>query len=128
MNLRLPKSERLHADKLIKELFNEGSSFFLYPFKVVFLNKEKKEGEVNQILISVSKKKLKKAVDRNRVKRKIREAYRLNKHKLSPVGMMLGFIFVGSPEINYSELESKMIASLEKLQKEISPKSNTDEH
>ncbi|GMQ31683.1 ribonuclease P protein component [Algoriphagus confluentis] len=128
MNLRLPKSERLHADKQIKELFNEGSSFFLYPFKVVFLNKEKKEGEVNQILISVSKKKLKKAVDRNRVKRKIREAYRLNKHKLSPVGMVLGFIFVSSPEINYSELESKMIASLEKLQKEISPKSNTDEH
>ncbi|GAB2492724.1 ribonuclease P protein component [Algoriphagus taiwanensis] len=128
MNFRLPKSERLNADKLIKELFNEGSSFFLYPFKVVFLAKEKREGEVNQILISVSKKKLKKAVDRNRVKRKIREAYRLNKHKLSPEGIVLGFIFVGNPEMNYSEFEAKMIASLEKLQKEKSPKSNADEH
>ena len=128
MNFRLPKSERLNANKLIKELFNEGSSFFLYPFKVVFLTNEKRKGEVNQILISVSRKKLKKAVDRNRVKRKIREAYRLNKHRLSPEGMVLGFIFVGNPEMNYSELKSKMIASLEKLQKEKPPKSNADEH
>ena len=60
MNFKLPKSERLHGDKLIKELFNEGSSFFLYPFKVIFLLKKDLEGNTNQVLISVSKKKLEK--------------------------------------------------------------------
>ena len=59
MNFNLPKSERLHAEKRIKELFNEGSSFFLYPFKVIFLRKIDLAGQANQVLFSVSKKKIK---------------------------------------------------------------------
>jgi ribonuclease P protein component len=82
MNSQLPKNERLHSKKLIKELFDKGSSFFLYPFKVMVLDINIDIQETNQVLFSVSKKKLKKAVDRNLIKRRMREAYRLNKQIL----------------------------------------------
>lgn len=122
MNFRLPKSERLHADKLIKELFHEGSSFFLYPFKVIFLRKIDLSGQTNQILISVSKKKIKKANGRNYIKRRVREAYRLQKHSLSSDGLLIGFIFVGNPEMTFSEISPKMSQVLSKLALELNPK------
>ncbi|MCU0400520.1 MAG: ribonuclease P protein component [Algoriphagus sp.] len=120
MNFKLPKSERLYAEKRIKELFNEGSSFFLYPFKVVFLVKKELAGQPNQALFSVSKKKIRKASGRNFIKRRLKETYRLNKHILSSKGILLGFIFVGNPEMSFSEIEPKMKFALERLQKELS--------
>jgi ribonuclease P protein component len=119
MNYRLPKSERLHAEKLIKELFNEGSSFFLYPFKVVFLRKIDLSGQANQVLFSVSKKKIKRANGRNFIKRRLKEAYRLNKHILPPDGIILGFIFVGKAEVTFAEIQPKMIQALTKLNQEL---------
>ena len=122
MNFRLPKSERLHADKLIKELFHEGSSFFLYPFKVIFLRKIDLSGQTNQILISVSKKKIKKANGRNFIKRRVREAYRLQKHLLPSDGVLIAFIFVGNPEMTFTEISPKMSQVLSKLALELNPK------
>ncbi|HSF54560.1 MAG TPA: ribonuclease P protein component [Algoriphagus sp.] len=119
MNYRLPKSERLHAEKQIKELFNEGSSFFLYPFKVIFLRKIDLSGQANQVLFSVSKKKIKRANGRNFIKRRLKEAYRLNKHLLSADGIILGFIFVGKVEMSFAEIEPKMIQALNKLHQEL---------
>lgn len=127
MNFRLPKSERLHADKLIKELFNEGSSFFLYPFKVIYLRKIDMIGQANQVLISVSKKKIKKASGRNYIKRRIKESYRLNKHLLKADGFILGFIFVGKPEMSFSEMEPRLIQILEKLSLEPIAHSSSNE-
>src|SRR5690606_855089 len=83
MNYRLQKNERLHSKKSIKELFNKGSSFFLYPFKVMYMTVEDPHAETNQVLFSVSKRKIKKAVDRNYIKRRVKEAYRLNKSLIS---------------------------------------------
>jgi ribonuclease P protein component len=120
MNYRLPKNERLHAEKLIKELFNEGSSFFLYPVKVLFLKKEDLIGQPNQVLFSVSKKKIKKATDRNFIKRRLKEAYRLNKQILPPDGIILGLIFVGKAEMSFTEIQPKMIQVLNKLNQELS--------
>ena len=120
MNFKLQKSERLCADKLIKELFSEGSSFFLYPFKVVFLAKKELEYQTNQVLFSVSKKKIRKASGRNYIKRRLKEAYRLNKHVFTAKGVVLGFIFVGNPEMSFAEIEPKMKLVLEKLTKEFS--------
>ena len=119
MNFKLPKSERLHGDKLIKELFNEGSSFFLYPFKVIFLLKKDLEGNTNQVLISVSKKKIRKASARNFIKRRIKEAYRLNKHQLSSNGILVGFIFVGNPLMSFAEIEPRLKLAIAKLQNEL---------
>jgi ribonuclease P protein component len=117
MNYRLPKSERLHADKLIKELFNEGSSFFLYPFKILFYVKGESEKGTVQVLFSVSKKKIKKANQRNLVRRRIKEAYRLNKSLLNLDSKVIsvGLIYVASDLMGFSDLQSKIIPILKKL-------------
>jgi ribonuclease P protein component len=120
MKYSLPKSERLHAEKSIKELFEKGSSFFLYPFKIVFWVGEGLEDTANQVLFSVSKKKIKKATGRNYIKRRLKEAYRLNKALLPPTGLLLGFVFVGEAKMSFGELEPKMKLVLQKLPNELS--------
>ncbi|MHA7131253.1 ribonuclease P protein component [Algoriphagus namhaensis] len=119
MNYRLPKSERLHSEKLIKELFSEGSSFFLYPFKVIFLKSEKLEQEATAVLFSVPKKKIKKAHDRNLVKRRMKEAYRLNKHSLTVAApIFLGLVYVSHELMEFSQLQSKITKVLHRLNEE----------
>jgi len=117
MDRKFPKTERLHSRKLIKELFEKSSSFFLYPFKVIFLPTS--SGETNQVLISVSKKKLKRAVHRNLIKRRIREAYRLNKqlHVCEETGASkrIGLIYVSSDLMEYGDIQKKLIRILSKL-------------
>ena len=76
------KEERLSKEKHIQELFDKGSSFYLFPFKVLFLPNPDPAVQHHQVLISVSKKNFKRAVDRNLIKRRIREAYRLQKELL----------------------------------------------
>lgn len=120
MKYTLPKSERLHAEKSIKELFERGSSFFLYPFKVLFWVDEELEGRPNQVLFSVSKKKIKKATERNYIKRRLREAYRLNKALFPSEGVLLGVIFVGGSKLSFGELEPKMKQVLQRLPIELS--------
>ena len=71
MKMRFKKSERLCAQKQIDELFLKGETFFVYPLKLYAMPDEQK-----QILISVPKRMQKKAVDRNLIKRRIRESYR----------------------------------------------------
>jgi ribonuclease P protein component len=76
----LTKEERLCNKKLIDGLFHNGSSFLCYPFKVSWvLNADQQV--CAQILFSVSKRRFKNAVDRNLIKRRMREAYRLNKQQ-----------------------------------------------
>ncbi|MFY0591892.1 MAG: ribonuclease P protein component [Roseivirga sp.] len=122
MNFTFPKSERLHSKKLIQELFTEGSSFYLYPFKVIYLPKA--EIESNQVLVSVSKKKFKLAVTRNKIKRLIKEAYRLNKHSFQPDSetsskVLIGYIYTGKEVMPYQFIESKLKKSLLRLSKEL---------
>ena len=120
MKYSLPKSERLHAEKSIKELFEKGSSFFLYPFKVMFWAGEGLVESPNQVLFSVSKKKIKKATGRNYIKRRLKEAYRLNKSILPSSGLLLGLVFVGEAKMSFGELEPKMKQVLQKLPIELS--------
>jgi ribonuclease P protein component len=111
MNFKLPKNERLHSQKLIKELFDKGSSFFLYPFKVIALDMPNAEKGTYQVLFSVSKKKIKKAVDRNLVKRRMKEAYRLNKSEIltSPHhNKLIGLIYVSSEIGTFQFIEQKI--------------------
>ena len=79
------KNEKLVSKKTIDALFSGGNSRSMsaYPLRVVFMRKERNETEESaQVMVSVSKRHFKRAVKRNRVKRQIREAYRLNKHLL----------------------------------------------
>ncbi|MGB0525198.1 MAG: ribonuclease P protein component [Flammeovirgaceae bacterium] len=122
MNQRLPKSEKLKQEKIIKQLFAKGKGTFKYPFKVVTLpNVWIDDNEVPrnpQVLVSVSKKKFKKAVDRNRIKRQIREAYRLNKSAwlagLDNKPAHLAIIYVAK-EFNESTLMNKNLLKALKL-------------
>jgi ribonuclease P protein component len=86
----------------------------------VFWVGEGLEESPNQVLFSVSKKKIKKATGRNYIKRRLKEAYRLNKSLLPSSGLLLGFIFVGEAGMSFAELEPKMKLVLQKLPNELS--------
>jgi len=109
----LKKSERLSKKKLIQELFDKGSSFYLYPFKVFFrLN----EGPENQVMASVPKSIFKKAVDRNTIKRRVREGYRLNKAKLaSDKIFFIAYIYTAKEILPSALIHQKLVLSFDKL-------------
>lgn len=80
-----PKQERMVSRQLIELLFNGGSSrsMAIFPLRIVYVTRERPlDGAPVQLLVSVSKKRFKHAVDRNRVKRQLREAYRRHCHLL----------------------------------------------
>lgn len=110
-----PKSERLHKRNNIQELFTKGSSFYLFPFKVLVLKSDDKSIH-HQVLISVSKRNFKKAVQRNLIKRRIREAYRLNKHLLAEYPkLQIAYIYTAKEVLEYSDIEMKVIESIKRL-------------
>ncbi|MDH5366596.1 MAG: ribonuclease P protein component [Cyclobacteriaceae bacterium] len=115
------KSERLCSKKLIKELFDKGSSFYIYPFKV-FYNPNKRLDELHQVLFSVPKRNFKKAVDRNLIKRRMREAYRLNKQTINnSKPKLIAYIYTPKEILDYHQIEKKLKISLERLlEKDIS--------
>ena len=78
----LGKKERVKSKKLIGKLFEEGKSIKKYPFRLIFLIQDKNSLLKNQASFSVPKRNFKKAVDRNRIKRLIKEAYRLEQRKI----------------------------------------------
>ena len=74
------KADKLKSRKSIDELFSKGSSFSNFPFKVIWLP-ENKEARL-QVAVGVSSRNFKKATERNRIKRLMRESWRLQKEKL----------------------------------------------
>ena len=83
---RFRKRERIVSQKLIDQLFGGGQSHSVaaFPLRAVYMQRERQEGqEPVEVLVSVPKKHLHHAVDRNRVKRQVREAYRLQKELLT---------------------------------------------
>jgi ribonuclease P protein component len=118
---RLRKAERLSSKKLIDLLFTKGSSFKIKPFIVRYIQIPEKETSHHQILVSVSKKNFKLAVHRNRIKRQIREAYRLNKHLINdvPNKYAIAYIYAGKKTMPYRDLENELIACLTRLKKEL---------
>lgn len=74
-----PLKEHLKSKRVIEKLYAEGASVTAYPLRAVFIEQEEQEPTA-AILISVAKKRFRHAVDRNLVKRRIREAYRTSKH------------------------------------------------
>ncbi len=111
------KAERLHKKKIIKELFEKGSSFYLFPFKVIY-TPAPADVTNTQILISVPKRSFKKAVDRNKIKRRIREAYRLNKQSLKiSDNILIAYLYTAKESLPFDKIESQMVAILNKLSK-----------
>lgn len=125
LNNKFSRKERLSENILIEELFSAGKSFFKYPFKVVY-KKSSKIGEYPaRFAVSVAKKRIKKAVDRNYIKRITRESYRKNKNilyrGLGDVHIDIMFVFIGDAGIKYDlvyrtiiNINKKIIADLNK--------------
>jgi ribonuclease P protein component len=110
------KEERLNKEKWIKELFEKGSSFHLYPFRVIYLPHPDPLYPVNQVLISVSVRNFRKAVDRNLLKRRIREAYRLTKPGISSGGKwLIAYIYTGKKTEPSSVIRGKLPMTFDKM-------------
>ena len=123
--LTFRKKERLCNFTSINTLFAKGHSFFIHPFKVVWMEVADDSNSVSQLLISVPKRNFKRAVDRNLIKRQIREAFRLNKEELySFLGTenrkcSLAIVFVAKTKVPYTELDAVLILALKRLVREL---------
>jgi ribonuclease P protein component len=115
-NLTFKREERLSKEKVIQELFDKGSSFYLYPFKVYFMQNPDPGFPVHQVLISVSKKNFKRAVDRNLIKRIIRESYRLNKKLLANRNkLLIAYIYSIKEILPSSQIEERLVRTFKRL-------------
>lgn len=123
------KSERLCSKVIIDKVFASGKQIVGPSFKLIWMKAEEKDVEPVQILISVPKRNFKKAVDRNKLKRRIREVYRKNKNlvynEIQSQTFYLMLIYTGKNMIEYKEIEEKIIKLLQRLIPEIDLSCNT---
>lgn len=118
MNQTFPNNEKLKSKKLIEALFKSGKSVSSFPIKVIYTSIPFEEDVLIKAGVSVSKRRFKKAVDRNRIKRLLREAYRLNKsivHGELQEQYVCMFLYLGKEMPNFNELNGKMERLLHKL-------------
>lgn len=137
---KFPKKERLHGVTTVKRLFSEGKGFVAYPFKCVYITSSLEveicpnsdhpslnEGGDNsnngvRALFSVGKKYSKRAVKRNKTRRRAKEAYRLNKLDLKEgINVDIAFIYISKKEEEYKSIEygvKKAISIINKIYQE----------
>lgn len=140
----LGKNERLKSRRLIEQLFKEGKSFSVFPIRIIYLNilgscehepsivclnspgschHEPAQNISLKAGFTVGTKHFKKAVDRNRIKRQMKEAYRLQKNDLKDIlvfqkkHLALFFIYLGNELPEYDLIKNKMNAGLKRIKK-----------
>lgn len=125
MRNTLSRSESLKSYKLIRLLFNEGQSFFSYPYRVFYIQQKAESNIPVKHLISVSKRKIKTAVKRNRIKRLFRESYRAQKHDLLKLvkstdkQLLLAFVYVGDEKMEFSQINDYTKSTLNQIIKKV---------
>jgi ribonuclease P protein component len=120
--LRFPKAERLKSRKQIDQLFSGGKAFSVFPVRTIYQFAPGEKGSL-QVGVTASKKHFKRAVDRNRIKRLLREAYRLQKEDLfvqvktlNKTGFLF-FIYTDKTIADFETVKTAMGKSLQRLSK-----------
>jgi ribonuclease P protein component len=118
MDFSYPKNQKLKSRKLFDRLFSEGKSISKYPLKLIYLETDLPKGVKIQAGVAVPKKNFKSAVKRNRIKRLLREAYRLNKPIVfnNSVGTFTFlFLYLGKEMPSYPVIDKAMRKTLLKF-------------
>jgi len=119
----LGKEERLKSRKIIEQLFKEGKLFTAFPFRIIWKYQTEPNGNSLQAGFTVSTKYFKKAVDRNRIRRLMKEGYRLQKYPLQTTldnanrQLVIFIIYVGKEIPEYGLVVEKMAFVINRLQK-----------
>ncbi len=120
------REERLKSRKTISRLFSEGHSFGQYPLRLIWLEIDDPQSPFPvQCTVSVAKKKFPKAVDRNRIRRQVKEAYRKNKHwiyevlKEQDAHYAFMILYVAKEALPYEDMEQAMKKMLKRFLKKI---------
>lgn len=117
------KKEKLKSKKLIEQLFANGQSVSVFPLRLVFMPTTFNDGVMAKAGVSVSKRQFKTAVDRNRIKRLIREVYRLNKtNYFNNISTSYAFmiLYIGKDKPTLTQIETRMNHLFEKFLKKVS--------
>ncbi len=133
-SFKLHKDERLKSRKTIESLFKTGKSFSNYPLRIVWAPIEQSSNSSPiQFTITVSKRSFKKAVDRNRIKRQVREAFRLSKHKIydglndHTQQYAIMFIYSAREKLLYQEIDKALQIIIARFLKKIKKDTPTTE-
>jgi ribonuclease P protein component len=131
MKFTLGKAERLKSKKLIERLYEEGNSIKVFPLRMVYLQIKHTSEFPVQVGVSVPKRNFKSAVDRNRIKRLMREAYRKQKYTVYneldiPYVFMISYL--GKTAQKYDTIEDKMEKLLTSFLQEIKKITKNEEN
>lgn len=123
MSFSYSKKDKLKSQKLIEQIFSEGKSVSAFPLRMVYLKTEFEDGTQFKTGVSTSKRNFKKAVDRNHIKRLLREAYRLNKtvyfNNISG-SYALMILYISKDGTDFESIETKMKQLLDTFSKKVS--------
>ncbi len=123
LDYRYQQEERLKSRKQISLLFKNRQSIAVYPLRIFWTCTPNQEAILPKFAFTVSKKTFKSAVKRNKYKRIMREAYRLNKHKLvqtlatKDIEAHFMLIFVGNEQYNFKQIEQAFLSIVDKFLK-----------
>ena len=123
MDQSFSSKEKVKSKKLIEQMFAEGHSVSVFPLRLVFLQTSFDDGTTIKTGVSVSKRNFKNAVDRNKVKRLLREAYRLHKGTyFNNITTQYAFmiLYIGNEKPTLKQLEARMKLLFEKFNKAVS--------
>ncbi|HSH50219.1 MAG TPA: ribonuclease P protein component [Bacteroidales bacterium] len=128
---KFSKKERLKSQKKIHHLFESGNQFNHFPFRIIWQFEEQYNPLLcAQIGISVSKRKIKEAVQRNHIKRKIKEIYRKNKNLIcNPLNdfkqsIYFMVIYNSTDDLNYTEMKNELLKAFSKMIKQLKSRAN----
>lgn len=118
MKFGYSKAEKLKSRKVIESLFTEGKSVGIYPLRLFYIELPEKERVPIKTAVSVSKKNFRGAVQRNYIKRLLRETFRLNKHMIyenSAKKYALLFLYVGKEKPDFHQLNKTIKVLMDKF-------------